>query len=156
MKPKYAANLVVAIKNSGRIEWYVLDKEMCYLDYEKWEQAIIDAGYAVYSDPSERFGVRIVNEASKETFLEGIKPFRIDTDALRKMFQAETDKDEKLSYNASVMIDFDDRKFFSQYVEPEPFELYVPDGWEGIYQDFDSLIPQNQRYWLDSDGKNIF
>ena len=35
------------------------------------------------------------------------------------------------------------------------FEYFVPDGWEGKYQDFEKDIPRMQRYWLDENGKNL-
>ena len=39
MKPTYAENIVVAIKNSNQFEWYILDKDYCFLDYKKLEDA---------------------------------------------------------------------------------------------------------------------
>lgn len=31
MKPIYAENIVVAIRYEDRIEWYILDKDYCFL-----------------------------------------------------------------------------------------------------------------------------
>lgn len=39
MKPIYAENIVAAIKQGGCIEWYILDKDYCFLDYTKLEEA---------------------------------------------------------------------------------------------------------------------
>lgn len=35
----YAENIIVAIKSCGCIEWYILDKDYCFLDYPKLEEA---------------------------------------------------------------------------------------------------------------------
>ena len=35
MKPIYADKIVVAIKYSNCIRWYILDKDLCFLDYIK-------------------------------------------------------------------------------------------------------------------------
>ena len=43
----------------------------------------------------------------------------------------------------------------SNYAEPESFEAFVPNGWEGGYKDFSNKIPINQQYWIDGNGKNL-
>ena len=45
MKPIYAENIIVAIKSCGCIEWYILDKDYCFLDYPKLEEAYRKKGY---------------------------------------------------------------------------------------------------------------
>ena len=45
MKPVYAENIVVAIRYDGFIEWYILDKDYCFLDYTKLEDAYRKRGY---------------------------------------------------------------------------------------------------------------
>lgn len=67
----------------------------------------------------------------------------------------EKDYNEKLAYNPSILIDFDNRIFTSHYAEPESFEAYVPDGWEGKYHDFEMDIPKMQRYWIDENGRSL-
>ena len=62
---------------------------------------------------------------------------------------------DKLAYNPSILIDFENRVFISYYAEPESFEAFVPDGWIGKYQDFTEEIPEKQRYWMDENGKNL-
>ena len=41
------------------------------------------------------------------------------------------------------------------YVEPESFEDFVPDGWNGKYHNFALEIPQNQRCWIAQNGRNL-
>ena len=50
MKPIYAENIVVAIKQNNCIEWYILDKDYCFLDYSKLEDAYRRKGYDVVID----------------------------------------------------------------------------------------------------------
>lgn len=67
----------------------------------------------------------------------------------------ETDYNEKLAYNPSILIDFDNRILISHYAGPESFEHFVPSGWVGKYKNFEMNIPENQRYWVDDNGKNL-
>lgn len=155
MKPIYAKNIVVAIKDSQFMEWYILDKDYCYLDYFKLEEAYRRKGYEIVADDSFRFGIKTVNELTCCSFLDQIRQYKITTHELKNMLMNEADYDEKLAYNPSLYIDFDNKILISHYAEPESFEDFVPDGWEGKYQDFESIIPQNQRYWTDVNGKSL-
>ena len=71
------------------------------------------------------------------------------------MLMNELSYNDKLAYNPSILIDFENRVLKSYYAEPESFEDFVPDGWSGYYQDFTVDIPQNQRYWIDKNGRNL-
>ena len=73
MKPIYAENIIVAIKSCGCIEWYILDKDYCFLDYPKLEEAYRKKGYNDTFDDDSRFGIKVVNELSKTQFLDNIK-----------------------------------------------------------------------------------
>ena len=68
MKPIYAENIIVAIKSCGCIEWYILDKDYCFLDYPKLEEAYRKKGYNDTFDDDSRFGIKVVNELSKTQF----------------------------------------------------------------------------------------
>lgn len=155
MKPIYAEELVVAIKQKEHIEWYILNKDLCYLDYTKLETAFRKKGYEVTVDDTPRYGIKIVNELTQESFLYNIKGNRITTDELKKMLMNEPNYNDKLAYNPSILIDFDNRVLMSHYAEPESFEHFVPNGWQGKYQSFEECIPKNLRYWLDENGKSL-
>ena len=45
-------------------------------------------------------------------FLANLKPYMISADELREMMSLESDPDELLSYNPSVLIDFDTKTLF--------------------------------------------
>ena len=77
MKPIYAENIIVAIKSCGCIEWYILDKDYCFLDYPKLEEAYRKKGYNDTFDDDSRFGIKVVNELSKTQFLDNIKEYKI-------------------------------------------------------------------------------
>lgn len=155
MKPIYAENIVVAIKQSGCIEWYILDKDYCFFDYTKLEDAYRKKGYDDVVDDMPRFGIKVVNEFSQIIFLDEIKKYKITTKELKKMLMNESNYDEKLAYNPSILIDFDNKILTSHYAEPESFEDFVPNGWKGKYQDFTGDIPENQRYWIDENGLSM-
>ena len=119
------------------------------------EEAYRRKGYEIVADDSLRFGIKTVNELTCCSFLNQIRQYKITTNELKNMLMNEVNYDEKLAYNPSLYIDFDNKILISHYAEPESFEDFVPDGWEGKYQDFESIIPQNQRYWTDVNGKSL-
>ncbi len=155
MKPIYAENIVVAIKYDGCIEWYILDKDFCFLDYSKLEESYRKKGYDIFIDDTFRFGIKIISELTQTLFLDSIKEYRIVPRELKKMLMNETNYNEKLAYNPSILIDFENKVLKSNYAEPESFEDFVPNGWSGEYQNFEKEIPQNQRYWIDESGRNL-
>lgn len=155
MKPQYAEYIVVAIKDNGAIEWFVLDKDICFLDYTQLEKAYRDKGFEFVTDDSLRFGIKIVDETTKAHFLECIRDCRVNTNELRKSLLSEKSHDDRLAYNPALLIDFDCKKLSSFFPEPESFEDFVPTGWDGEYRDFESDIPLNLRYWVDKNGKNL-
>lgn len=155
MRPIYAENVVAAIKQGGCIEWYILDKDYCFLDYTKLEEAYRKKGYDVVIDDTFRFGIKVVNELTKKNFLDNIKEYKTTTAKLRKMLMNESNYNDKLAYNPSILMDFENKVLISYYAEPESFENFVPDGWKGKYQNFAAYIPQNQRYWIDENGRSL-
>lgn len=97
MKPIYAENIIVAIKSCGCIEWYILDKDYCFLDYPKLEEAYRKKGYNDTFDDDSRFGIKVVNELSKTQFLDHIKEYKITAEELKKMLMKESDYNDKLA-----------------------------------------------------------
>ncbi len=71
------------------------------------------------------------------------------------MLMNETNYNEKLAYNPSILIDFENKVLWPYYAESGSFEDFVPNGWDGKYQDFTIEIPQNKRYWIDETGRSL-
>lgn len=154
MKPVYEENLVVAIKNKGQYAWYVLDRDMCILDYYKLKNGYKKRGYDIDIE-DVRFGIKVLDCSTKEKFLSRVKDCMISSCELQRMLREEKDAEERLSFNPVILIDFDDCRLFSQYPEAESYESFVPEGWNGAYQDFAELIPQEKRYWQDENGNDL-
>lgn len=147
MKPKYATELIVGIINEGTFNWYILRSDICILDLNVLEDAYKKKGYNFTIYESYRFGIRVVDEKTKDMFLDKIKQFIISTDELKKMMTDEKDSNALLGYNPSILIDFDKRILLSYYPESESYEEYVPKDWKERYQYFQDIIPSKFRYW---------
>ena len=152
MKPEYAEELIVGIINEGSFNWYILYKDICIMDLDILESAYRKKGYNFTIDEKYRFGIRVVNEKTKDEFLEKIKPYMISADELREMMSIENDPDELLSYNPSILIDFDKKSLLSYYPEYMSYERYLPEGWTGKYQFFKDIIPEQYRFWDNAKG----
>ena len=79
------------------------------MDLDINESAYRKKGYNFTIDEKYRFGIRVVNEKTKDDFLEKIQPYMISADELREMMSMESDPDELLSYNPSILIDFENK-----------------------------------------------
>ena len=85
--------------------------------------------YDCVIDESYRFGIRVVDETTKNEFLENIKSFLITTSGLKKMMSEEKDPEELYyAYRPTILIDFDKKWLLSYYPEYMSYEDYVPDG----------------------------
>lgn len=152
MKPIYSEQLIVGIIDGDSFSWYILDKEWCYMDCQKFTEVFLEHGYDVPDDPTFRFGIEVLNSETKHMFLNYIKPYQVKSEVLK--YQLKNTDEDRLAYNYSVLIDFDKCLFISFYSEMEEFENYVPKGWNGLYMDFSEYIPSKDRYWIDN-GNNL-
>lgn len=105
-------------------------------------------------DFSDRFNIAVVNEDTAEDFLQKLNDFEVGTEELRKMLEQRT-YSHISDMLPSLYVDFDDKELTSYYPEPASYELYVPKGWLGKYEQFIEVIPEDYRYWI-IDGNNIF
>lgn len=159
-KPEYAQDIVVGITFRNTFAWYITDKEYWYLDYTKYDRALLESGFksSTVGDYSSRFDIAILDTDTIEYFLSHIGDWRVPTEILSHMMLAKKNsnkEDDLLDFAPCLFVDFDQKQLFSQYPEMIRFELYVPDAWTGIYQDFTLKIPGNARYWI-VDGHNLF
>ena len=82
---------------------------------------------------------------SASHFLAHLFNCRYSADELHLLKMVARD-DRKSDYTASMFIDFDRNKMYSQFPKPENFENFVPVGWRGEHREFMSLIPADKRY----------
>ncbi|MBC1737729.1 hypothetical protein [Listeria seeligeri] len=147
--PEYAENIIVGVKHRDRFNWYISDTELWYLDYSQ-------AGYSIKEYPEERKNISVLNEDTAITFLRNIEKYKVSTNSIKLNFLKELSSDREgaiYNYNPSILIDFDNQTFYSNYPESISFEEYIPDNWIGHFQRFSEQIPQEYRYW-EEDGIN--
>jgi hypothetical protein len=158
---KYGEEIVAAVFFRERFSWYVSEKEIWFLDYEKFRQAFIEDGLEVCSVEEVakgRFGVGVVDENSAGRFLASMTGYKFETGELRDLFRGEFSarcKDDIIHLMPAILVDFDSRMFFSNYYEAASFEEYAPDGWSSEYSFFLERIPLADRYWI-LDGVDVF
>lgn len=158
--PEYNENIIVGVLYNEVFNWYVTDKEIWYLDYQKRINAFNEKGFEVkeeYIDEA-RQGILILNSSNAKIFLKRIEKLKIESIQLRKLLQKErTLNDDSWTYDfrPSLYVNFDSRKLFSLYSEPASYENHVPMDWQGCYCDFMKLIPNNEKYWLDEENKDL-
>lgn len=170
VEPEYAKTVIVGVVFHNVFAWYVTDRDYWYLDYTKRERRLISLGYKkpISEDFSFRFGIAILNEDTARRFLSLIEDLRISANALsemmltqRKMYEeygsldSQEYRDDLLDFIPCFLVNFDRKQFYSMYPEMIRFELYVPEGWSGVREDFQREILKEERYWI-VDGHNLF
>ncbi|CDG19410.1 hypothetical protein [Xenorhabdus doucetiae] len=152
-------NVIVAIKNNNIIEWYQEDREIWVLDWQKWSDDFTKKGFdSSEDDPNARFGILIVNDNTKEEFLEKIQPFKVSNSKLeniKKSIEKSSSWWDVSELFPIAFIDFDLKKLSACYPYPgnTPVERYVPDDWAGEFVDFmrkfdEDILPKKEKYWI--------
>ncbi len=148
LKPIYDKNIIVGIKTKDKMDWYILDKQICFLEGNdiKFQE-----------DTKEiRKNFPILSENNIHLFLEKIDPYKMNKDKIRLAILETMEKKEDLEdYYPVILIDFEKRIFYSQYPEPVDYENYLPQNWKEEYTDFSKYIPEEKQYWKYK-GKNLF
>ncbi|MBL1230543.1 hypothetical protein IW492_15030 [Enterococcus sp. BWB1-3] len=141
--PIYAENIIIGVKRSGVLTWYITDTELWYLDYSQ-------AGYSSEEYPEERRNISILNEDTANIFLKNVEKYKASTKSIKLNFFKELSRDRDdavYNYNPSLLIDFDNRIVYSNYPESISFEEYIPDDWTGYFGRFFEQISLEYRYW---------
>jgi len=158
LMPKYAENIIVAVEYKKICQWYITNKLIWILDYEKKYNILKDYyisigrslkrfNYEVGSinDFSKsRFGILILDESKANLLLSNIENYKVSTVELRNMYSLAYDKQ---IYLPSLYVNFDKRCLMSQFPELDKFEDFVPNGWKGYYKKFESLLNKKMIYW---------
>jgi len=154
--PKYAETIIVLVKYKKSYRWFVTDKEIWFLDLKKLISSYLEKGFEIHNpdDFSDRFDIAVVNEDTVEEFLQKISDFEVSNEELRKILvqRAYSHISDMLP---SLYVDFDNKELTSYYPEPASYELYVPNGWQGKYEQFIEHIPDDYHYWV-VNGDNLF
>lgn len=152
MEPMYAKNVISYVIYKGNKKWYVVDHEIWYLDLRKLIKSYEDKGHKIPNseDFSDRFNIDIITDENKENFIEAISEYYITSDLLRKKL-SNIKLEELLGYVPSIYVDFDRKILISNFPEPAGFENYVPDDWEGKYENFLPMVDKEDQFWLQGD-----
>ncbi|MBQ8922626.1 MAG: hypothetical protein IJ060_10810 [Oscillospiraceae bacterium] len=155
--------IIVGTMYKKKFQWYVSDKTIWRLDYRKYYDSLDlkykRQGRALYEFVREigsfgefcqsRFRIPVVDKSTAGEFFEKILLAATDSAELAYMFmRAESDADRK-ALLPSLYVDFDGRALYSLLPRDDDVEKFVPDGWRGVKQNFEKLIPLKDRYWID-------
>lgn len=161
LEPSYAENIIVGVINKKNWEWFITDKDLWFLDYNKLDKAYKERGFDIIDliDMGERKDIKVIDQKSKYKFLENISDYSISKGELKKILKKAIQSDEYedlLDFSPSLLIDFDKQNLYSMFPEPASFEEYVPEGWDGEYRDITDLVPNEEKYWIEDNGDNLF
>lgn len=121
-EPEYAQDIIAGVIFRDTFAWYITKKDYWYLDYTKYDQALLASGYAkpIMDASSYRFGIAILDEETSDRFLSAIADQRVPANILSRMMEARKEADAQndlLDYVPCFLVDFDRRYFFSLYPE---------------------------------------
>lgn len=117
-EPEYAQNIVVGVRFHDNFAWYITEKEYWYLDYTKYNRALLAGGHArliVSDDFAERFHIALLDEHTAESFLLSIVDKRVLASTLSQMMverRRHEEQDDLLDFAPCLLVDFDQRQFF--------------------------------------------
>lgn len=143
--PEYGSKIFVGVILKNIWSWYLSIYDYWFLDLSS-ECNPNDKHVTQF-----RFGIHSVTKKNAESFLERMKTFSLSTCDIRKSFTSIKDPkhwDDISEWCPSLLINFDEERLMSMYPEPTSFEDYLPPGWTGSYENFLSLVPINERYWI--------
>lgn len=161
LEPLYAENIIVAIIYNNEFKWYVTDKELWFLDYNKLDNAYKNLGIEIQdnNEPEERIGIKVLDNENVAIFLQRINKYRTTKDELNYLLleniKNKSEEDDLLDFSPVLLINFDNKTLYSMFPEPASYEEYVPKGWSGKYEDFSELIPKSEKYWIDKSNTNL-
>ncbi len=114
-EPEYAEKIVVGIVFRQTFAWYVTDKVYWYLDYTKYDRALLASGYnkPIASDYSHRFDIAILNEDTAQHFLSQIEDLRVPANALSEMMLVQRQMYEDYA-------SFDSRDYYNDILDFSP------------------------------------
>lgn len=163
MEPKYAENIIAGVIFKKKFQWYLTDKTIWKLDYRKmydeWHETYRQRGKTEVEFVKEvgsfgeflstRFRIPVVDRDNAKEFLKQLRDSAVSGGELAYQFVRAETAAQRLALVPVFLVDFDNKRFFSQFPEKENFERYVPAGWQGAYADFTAYVPADERYWIE-------
>jgi hypothetical protein len=145
--------ILVVVKHEGQYRWYSSERDLWVLDWVKWARSFEDSGYSVpESDPSDRFGLPVVNENNANTFLAAIKQFEVTKQSLATLLAKEYTQAKSwwdVPHLFPVLfVNFDEQHLQAFYPDGTPLEQYAPDHWKSEFMDFADRLPADEKYWI--------
>lgn len=158
--PEYAENIVVAVIYNGNFSWYVTDKEIWYMDYERRINDFREKGFKITLDMVDdvRRELLMLDINNVQEFEKKLIDFKATTVELREFINIAKEENEewKYDYSPSLYLDFDNEILYSAYRESANYEGYIPNSWHSAHKEFLEDIPYQFRYWINQDGENYF
>lgn len=158
LEPDGVESLSGCIIRHGKYSYYIAPRWIWFLDYYKY----CLAQYTGYSkdefdpDLQLRFGIYTVDEKHEDEYFRCMEPYKRSCERMRYDLKLCLSLRERYNYTPEFLIDFDKKFFLSRFWEPYEPEKYVPDGWQGKWQDFpDEIIPEEYRFWIDENGVDL-
>ncbi len=137
---------IVYVIYKGCSKWFLSDKEIWYLNYEKRIEAYKKIGYEIkleYIDEKRR-DLLYISEDKIPVFLKRIEADECTIDQLKSIYLANEKSD---NYMPALYVDFDQKILYSMYNEPASYEDYAMEGWNTKYKNFLEFIPKDRCYW---------
>ncbi|WP_155754754.1 group-specific protein [Burkholderia anthina] len=158
--------VVAVARHDATIHWLLTDHDNLVLDWKKWRDEFVAAGYQVPDQSAtapERSGIVVVDENSVEGFLAEPVTRRLSIDFLRSAL-LERFQNAKSWWDVGFLfpiafVDFDNKRFAGFYYNGPRLERYIPDGWTGEFVDFantysEQVFPTADKFWI-VDGRDL-
>lgn len=162
LEPLYSENIIVAVIYNNELKWYITDKELWFLDYNKLDNAYKNLGISIQdnNEPEERSGIKVLDNENVDVFLQRVDKYMATKEELNYLLleniESKSEGEDLLDLSPVLLINFNNRTLYSMFPEPASYEEYVPEGWSGKYEDFTELIPKSEKYWIDKFNNNLF
>ncbi|MGE1128325.1 hypothetical protein [Bacillus wiedmannii] len=161
LEPLYAENIIVAVIYKNEFRWYVTDKELWFLDYNKLDNAYKNLGISIEDndETEERNEIKVLDHENVEVFLVRINQYKTTKEELNYLLLENIKRknagEDLLDFSPVLLINFDNKILYSMFPEPASYENYVPKDWIGTYEDFTEFIPTSEKYWIDKFNNNL-
>ncbi|RKP43273.1 group-specific protein [Trinickia fusca] len=154
------------MRHKGIIHWLLTNRDNLVLDWKKWRDEFVAAGYEV-PDLSvgvvQRSGIVVVDQNTIDEFMSVPEVHKLSLQFLRQALLqrfpgAQSWWDVGFLFPIAF-VDFDNKRFAGFYHDGPRLERYVPYGWVGEFVDFantypEEIFPSADKFWI-VDGRDL-